>query len=290
MGVDASFCAGLPAPASSRACQRNAESVCWGSAFNVTGAKNGRCDSESGRCVCRSGFYGDQCSTTAALHSVTTGGAEFTEGVPMGERLQIRWNSSGDAAALPYVNVLLTKALDELPTAVPAVGADWGGVGSYLASSIVNSGVFDWEVGSALGAAIDAGSGYRVVVWFSPEVRAQSAPFAISEPCGYDSCGLHGVCSAGKVRISSGRTHARGRAGSAQRCTGGHATAACVHSLMIHLSFLSSPLLSLFISPHLPLPVLSARARPASAVRRARAAHVRTPAAARTRSATTRRS
>ena len=29
MGVDASFCAGLPAPASSRACQRNAESVCW---------------------------------------------------------------------------------------------------------------------------------------------------------------------------------------------------------------------------------------------------------------------
>ena len=284
MGVDASFCAGLPAPASSRACQRNAESVCWGSAFNVTGAKNGRCDSESGRCVCRSGFYGDQCSATAALHSVTTGGAEFTEGVPMGERLQIRWNSSGDAGALPYVNVLLTKALDELPTAVPAVGADWGGVGSYLASNIVNSGVFDWEVGSALGAAIDAGSGYRVVVWFSPEVRAQSAPFAISEPCGYDSCGLHGVCSAGKVRISSGRTHAREEGGDARAAM----RLLCTRSFIFFLSF--RLLLSLFISPRLPLPALSVRARPASAVRRARAARVRTPAAARTRCATTRRS
>ena len=203
MGVDIKYCqdAGLPTLISSQACEMNLESVCWGPTANSTGVKNGRCDAESGGCVCRSGTVGTFCDQAGRLDSVETNGDEFADGIPIGELLLIKWNSTVDS--LPLVNILLSKNLSGLPASMPPQGADWS-TSMYLGANIKNSGFFQWKVGSLLSGSLEAGTGYRVVVWYSQNLRAESAPFAISDPCAYKSCGVHGVCNMGVCACSEG--------------------------------------------------------------------------------------
>ena len=172
----------------------NPESVCWGSQFASTGVKNGRCEPARGGCVCRSGTVGQSCNEQGMLQQVDTNGDEFVDGIPIGELLLIQWNST--LSDLPRVNILLTKNLTSLPSSTPKLGANWAN-GLYLASNVRNSGFFQWTVGEHVKEALEAGTGYRIVVWFSKNLWAQSDPFAISDPCAYKSQ-THTTCIAAR--------------------------------------------------------------------------------------------
>ena len=182
VAVDDTNCDDALLPAVEQACSVD-ESVCYGS---EQGGINGICVASA--CQCRPGWTGLTCDGAPFIVSVDSGASSFTDGVPMGESILVSWSDSG---SLPYVSILLLK-----------VGsAEWP-VGQYIAQHLVNYGGYEWTVGSLL-SDLDAGN-YSVRVWFSDDVYADSAPFAVADPCGYVACGDHGQCSRGVCQCQPG--------------------------------------------------------------------------------------
>lgn len=200
--VDASFCeaAGLEKPAVQQACQSNPPEVCWGRSQAFPDVVNGRCT--DGQCVCRSGSVGASCASIGNVTNVKTNGAQFSAGIPIGEPLIITWTS--DVTSLPYVNIVLLKSFTGLAANTTKVGGEWA-IGEYLGSNIVNSGTFQWQVGSQL-SDLEFGSGFRVRVWYSKNLYADSPVFAIADPCAYKTCGSNGNCQLGKCVCLNGWT------------------------------------------------------------------------------------
>lgn len=191
--VDPSFCAQSasagPMPAATRACSPPAD-TCWG---NVVGVRNGRCDAETDKCVCRSGVSGATCEQTAQIVDVQTSGDEFgPSGVPLQQPLSISWRS--DPMALPRVSILLRRRNAASTWPVP----------QYLAAGILNTNAWSWNVGSILEAGLEAGDSYSILVWASQHAYNESATFVLADPCAYTSCGDHGVCANGLCQCSAG--------------------------------------------------------------------------------------
>ena len=233
--VDPSFCAQSseagPMPPATRTCTRPAD-LCWG---NVAGTRNGRCDSQADKCVCRSGISGATCEQTAQIVDVQTSGAEFgPSGVPLQQPLSIRWVS--DPLALPRVSVLLQRR--NAATTWPAA--------QYLAAGILNTNSFSWNVGSILSSGLEPGDGYSILVWASTHASNESAPFSLADPCAYLSCGLHGTCALGKCLCTpgfSGPTCAVGPC-EAARCDAKHSSCNNTH-VVSSGQFLSSNICAL---------------------------------------------
>ena len=180
--VDDTECDDSLTPSTERECSV-AESTCWGGSISSGGDVNGVCDVASGSCICRSGWSGSTCQYAPSISAVVTGTSSFTHGVALSEVLIIQWQWSGGIDA---VSVLLVR--DNT--------TDWPAVGQYIGRYILNAGGYEWAVGSML-SDLDPASDYRVRVWFSAEVWADSELFTIADPCGYVNCSAFGRCSDG---------------------------------------------------------------------------------------------
>ena len=108
----------------------------------------------------------------------------------LAEVLVIQWQWTG---AISAVSVLLVR--DNT--------TDWPAGGQYIGRYLLNTGGYEWTVGSLL-SDLDAASDYRIRVWFSAEVWAESATFAIADPCGYVNCSAFGQCSDGVCACMAG--------------------------------------------------------------------------------------
>jgi len=213
--------------------------VCWQASFNASqgATKNGRCDLATNECVCRTGTIGDACDQAGDLRAVELSGGQFSgEGVPLGELVTVRWNSSG-SAELPVVNIVLTKNMTTLPGDELPEGASWS-TGRYLATNEPNSGVFEWTVGSGSAAqdaagALEPGNGYRIVVWFSRNLFAQSDAFTISDPCAYIDCGLNGKCQFGRCNCTTGFEGDRCQTGPCERANCAPDTSTCSNTAVL---------------------------------------------------------
>ena len=188
--VDDTECELLPMPAVQQACTID-PAVCYGGGGAAGyGEVNGACLTATGACLCRPGWAGATCDTAPALFNVTTGAAGFEQGgVPIGDTLTVQWMDSG---SVDYVSVLLVRL----------GAADGWPVAQYLAQQLPNYGAYQWTVGSLLGD-LESGN-YSVRVWFSDSAWADSAPFAVADPCGYVACSEHGTCSKGQCLCTPG--------------------------------------------------------------------------------------
>jgi hypothetical protein len=198
--VDPSFCeaVNLVKPDTTQACFVRPASLCWGPQASL-GIHNGRCDLSTGKCVCRTGTIGEDCHSSGSITSVQTNADQFTAGIPFHEPLTITWFSN--FSSLPFVHIVLMKNTTGLGV---GLGTEWS-VGEYLGSNVLNSGYFQWQVGSKL-PDLEVGNGYRVRVWFSKNLYQDSLSFSIADPCAYKSCGLNGNCQRGQCVCSAGFT------------------------------------------------------------------------------------
>ena len=186
--VDSSHCTSLgitPLP-SQQSC------VAGGSCAGTdTFSPAGICTS-AGTCQCRYGQTGIDCTINAELFNVTADTALYTDGIPIGENVQVTWNNSFMSAEFPYVSILLTQpANPQWPAA------------QYLAQGVVNSGQFVWKVGSLL-TDLESGTGYHIRIWFSETTYADSNTLTIANPCDTTSCGAHGICNDGVCVCTAG--------------------------------------------------------------------------------------
>lgn len=225
--MDDPYCSGQPKPGSSRPCIGHSTNICWGAQYNSTGIKNGRC--EDGTCVCRTGQVGLDCTAYGSLFDVTTNGAQFTDGIPLNEVLQIRWNSS--ISDLPTVNIILLKNLSTLASNETGLGSDWN-IGEYLVSGLPNTGYYEWTVGSTV-TDLELGNGYIIRVWYSTNLYADSAEFTISDPCAYKNCGLHGVCTDGSCVCQEGFSGTTCEQGPCERANCRSESSTCDNSVVI---------------------------------------------------------
>jgi len=191
---DDSACAGMDRLPEVQPCSFP-DSVCYGSSASSSAAPNGMCTSE-GKCLCRAGWAGDYCTSTPRIFNVLTNGPSYSEGegavagMPLGDVLQISWQSEG---SMPYVSLLIHRV------SAPSDEDNWA-VPLYFARDIVNTGSYSWVLGEGLSEdeLDETGQGFVVLVWFSTQVHAQSErSFTIADPCAYKSCGTHGVCGKG---------------------------------------------------------------------------------------------
>ena len=187
--VDDTQCPDSLTPSAEQACSV-AESTCWGAQAAPDGDVNGVCDLPTSSCVCRAGWTGPTCQIAPSISSVVTGTESFTHGVALAEVLIVQWQWSG---AIDAVSLLLVR---ENTT-------DWPAPGQYIGRYILNAGGYEWAVGSLL-ADLDPASDYRIRVWFSAQVWADSDPFTIADPCGYVNCSAFGQCSDGVCQCMSG--------------------------------------------------------------------------------------
>ena len=180
--VDDTECEDSLTPPTEQACSVP-ESTCWGANIALDADVNGVCDSSSSTCLCRSGWTGATCQEAPTISDVETGTSSFTHGVALSEVLVIQWQWTG---AIDAVSVLLLR--DNT--------TDWPEYGQYIGRYILNAGGYEWAVGSLL-ADLDPASDYRIRVWFSSQVWADSELFTIADPCGYVNCSAFGQCSDG---------------------------------------------------------------------------------------------
>jgi len=142
----------------------------------------GICNITNKRCSCIAGWYGFNCQYKSAVGLVSLDAAAYTQGVPVGETLNVAWNTEGD---IDKVSILLGRSSWDFP--------------SYIATGVPNNvtmardRVFQWHIPTNT----EYGDDYFITVHYSPNTYSSSTPFTIADPCLYISCGQFGQCISG---------------------------------------------------------------------------------------------